>query len=444
MGQNKLLKIVSTTLLVFLTIILSSPSLAQQISTQSTQAELQKQLDEIQKQIDAYQQQLSEIKGQKNTLQNKINQLKKQQASLNLQIQATNLKIDTLDAQISDTVNAIADNEAKQRQLQGDISGYVRLINQKDKYPFLYVVVSKGNLSDALSELENYAAIAENLRSALDQARRVKSQLEDLTQNLTGQQDEAKNFLSVKILQQQQLKSSVSEQNAVLQQTKGREADYQIVLNDTQKRAGEIRSRIYELLGISGQITFGEALKIAQLASQATGVRPAFLLAILTQESNLGKNVGTCNRLGDPPEKSWTVVMKPDRDQQPFLQITGELGLDPNITPVSCPMRDKRGKQIGWGGAMGPAQFIPSTWMGYKDKVAQFTGKAVANPWDIRDAFLAAAIKLKAGGADGTRQGEWDAAMRYFSGGTNTRYRFYGDNVLVLADKYQTDIDALK
>src|SRR3989344_5421231 len=256
MGQNKLLKIVSTTLLVFLTIILSSPSLAQQISTQSTQAELQKQLDEIQKQIDAYQQQLSEIKGQKNTLQNKINQLKKQQASLNLQIQATNLKIDTLDAQISDTVNAIADNEAKQRQLQGDISGYVRLINQKDKYPFLYVVVSKGNLSDALSELENYAAIAENLRSALDQARRVKSQLEDLTQNLTGQQDEAKNFLSVKILQQQQLKSSVSEQNAVLQQTKGREADYQIVLNDTQKRAGEIRSRIYELLGISGQITF--------------------------------------------------------------------------------------------------------------------------------------------------------------------------------------------
>ena len=30
-------------------------------------------------------------------------------------------------------------------------------------------------------------------------------------------------------------------------------------------------------------------------------MRPAFLLAILTQESDLGKNVGTCNRAGDPP-----------------------------------------------------------------------------------------------------------------------------------------------
>jgi hypothetical protein len=79
--------------------------------------------------------------------------------------------------------------------------------------------------------------------------------------------------------------------------------------------------------------------------------------------------------------------------------------------------------------------------MGYKDKVSEITGK-LANPWDIRDAFLAAAIKLKAGGA-GSVSGEWAAAMRYFSGSTNTRYRFYGDNVVALATQYQNDIDTL-
>jgi len=42
--------------------------------------------------------------------------------------------------------------------------------------------------------------------------------------------------------------------------------------------------------------------------------------------------------------------MKPDRDQEPFLAITKELGRDPDMTPVSCPMRDKNGKRIGWGG----------------------------------------------------------------------------------------------
>jgi hypothetical protein len=54
---------------------------------------------------------------------------------------------------------------------------------------------------------------------------------------------------------------------------------------------------MYELLGGGKQIDFGEAVTIAKWVSgQVSGVEPAFLLAILTQESSLGKNVGTCNR----------------------------------------------------------------------------------------------------------------------------------------------------
>ena len=79
--------------------------------------------------------------------------------------------------------------------------------------------------------------------------------------------------------------------------------------------------------------------------------------------------------------------------------------------------------------------------MGYKDQVTAISGK-LANPWDIRDAFLAAAIKLQTGGA-GSVDGEWAAAMRYFSGSTNPKYRFYGDNVVATAKQYQSDIDQL-
>jgi hypothetical protein len=81
--------------------------------------------------------------------------------------------------------------------------------------------------------------------------------------------------------------------------------------------------------------------------------------------------------------------------------------------------------------------------MGYCDKVKQYTGKSTANPWDIRDAFLAAGIKLKGDGADGTDDGDWKAAMRYFSGSTNTKYRFYGDNVLATTKQYLQDIAEL-
>jgi hypothetical protein len=57
---------------------------------------------------------------------------------------------------------------------------------------------------------------------------------------------------------------------------------------------------------------------------------------------------------------------------------------------------------------------------------------------------MAAGLLLKNNGADNTKDGQWKAAMRYFSGSTNKRYRFYGDNVLTLTAKYDQDIKDLE
>ena len=131
-------------------------------------------------------------------------------------------------------------------------------------------------------------------------------------------------------------------------------------------------------------------------------------------------------------------TMSPKRDVPHFLNITKALGKDPYKTPVSCPM------SFGWGGAMGPAQFIPSTWVLYKDRVTASTGKT-ADPWNINDAFLAAGLYLADyGAAQQTSNTEWKAAMIYFSGSTSTKYRFYGDSVMSLAKKYQADIDIIE
>lgn len=436
-------KKIALTLAVLLVLVFSSvsaqtpqPSLSVEEKTQ-----LQQQLQEIQNQIDQYQKELSQIQGQKNTLQNKLNLLKKQQAALNLQIKAISLQIKDINDRLADTQEEIAQNTKQIEKIKGQMAELIRVYHQQDDTPALYLFLSQDNLSDVLTEMENLSQIATKLQSLSKLAQDTNAKLAEEKIVLADQQDEAQNLLSIQSLQQGQIAGAATEQSSLLAQTRGQEANYQSVLNDKRKQAAAIQNRLYQLLGVSTQINFGQAVEIAKWASDFTGVRTAFLLAVLTQESNLGKNVGTCNRLGDPPEKSYKVIMKPTRDIQPFLQITADLGMDLEITPVSCPMKNKDGSFNGWGGAMGPAQFIPSTWMGYKDKVVALTGKA-ANPWDIRDAFLAAAIKLKAGGA-GTVAGEWAAAMRYFSGGTNTRYRFYGDNVVAIANKYQVDIDNL-
>ncbi len=408
---------------------------------QQQQNDLQQQLKDIENQIASYQEELKTIQGQKNTLQNKITQLKKQEASLTLQIKATSLRISSLIKEISKTQGSINKNTAKSDALKILLSQLLQTIHIQDQIPFLYVLASKYHISDVLVEIENYSRISNNLGNLLQEIKQVNADLNKQKNDLSERKDEAKNLLSIQTLQKNNLIDAVDQKNTLLVETKGKESEYQASLADSKKQAQAIRGRLYQLLDVANQINFGQAVKIAEWASGQTSVRTAFLLAILTQESNLGKDVGTCNRPGDPPSKSWKAVMKPDRDQEPFLQITKELGLNPDVTPVSCPMKDSKGNKMGWGGAMGPAQFIPSTWLGYKDKITTVVGK-LANPWDIRDAFLAAGLKLSADGAT-SKSGEWAAAMRYFSGGTNSKYSFYGDSVVAQAAKYQSDLDQL-
>ena len=99
---------------------------------------------------------------------------------------------------------------------------------------------------------------------------------------------------------------------------------------------------------------------------------------------------------------------------------------------------------VGYGGAMGPAQFIPSTWMMYKDQIKAVLGKP-GDPWDIKNAFLASGLYLKNAGADQqTYNAEWRPAMIYFAGSVNLKYRFYGDSVMALVAKYEKDIASIE
>ncbi len=404
-------------------------------------AALQKQLDELNQQIAQYQNELKTTQSEKNTLANKIKQLQVQQKALQAQIQSTNLLIGNLNSQIDDTQKTIAVTQSKADRLKASMSQTLLMIYEKDRKPLAEALVNDDGLSGFFKEMDNTKQLTDDLSAHVEEQRKIEEQLQVQNNQLQAQNEDAKNLLAIKALQAGELSSKIGEQNTLLSQTKGKEAAYSNLINDKQAEAARIRGQLYPLTGATTQVTFGQAVDIANSVSKLTGVRAAFLLSVLTQESNLGKNVGTCNRKGDPASKSWKAVMKPDRDQEPFKTITSELGLDIDTTPVSCPMF-QNGKQVGWGGAMGPAQFIPSTWMGYRAKVTAMTGKP-ANPWDINDAFIAAAIKLKSQGATAGGDGEWRAAMLYFSGSTNTQFRFYGDQVVARANTYQQQIDQL-
>ncbi|MGC8651201.1 MAG: lytic murein transglycosylase [Minisyncoccia bacterium] len=411
-------------------------------------AQLEKQLAEIEQEIAQQEKILATTQQQKATLQNKINQLKQQASKLALQIKSTNVNLNYLNVQIDETTASIAKTTNSINQTKDNLASLLQSLYQLKQTSLVEMLLGTNQLSEFFDYANALNSLQEKIQNNITELNNLRVTLDNQNQKLSSDREATQSLLAMQLLQKDKLAQTQKEQSNLLDITKGNEAKYQQILQASRQKANEIRSRIYDLLGVKTQVTFGEALDIANWVSSRLNIRPAFLLAILTQESNLGKNVGTCNRPGDPYEKSWQVVMKPD-SRDAFVQITKELGLDPNTTPISCPINDpKRGMIAGknsWGGAMGPAQFMPKTWLAYKDKVAQTTGHTTPNPWDVRDSFTAAALYLANWGAtQKTSNAEWRAAMIYFSGSTNTRYRFYGDNVMAIASKYEQDIAALQ
>ncbi|XOB41431.1 MAG: lytic murein transglycosylase [Candidatus Nealsonbacteria bacterium] len=407
---------------------------------------LENELKELEEQLLLIENDIEKTEKEKKTLQNDIYLLRRRVQSLNIQIQQSNTMIQDITIQIDDTEGSIEQTSLKIEESKERLSVILRKINQEDKKSIIEIFLTEENLSDFFENLTALETLNNNSRELLIDIKSLKFSLEGQKESLDEEKMDLETIVKVRLLQRQESSQLKSEQESYLKLT---EEQYQNQLKEkeeTEKRASDIRARIFELIGVPKAPTFGEAYEIAKYVSGITGVRSALILAVLTQESNIGKNVGQCYLTDTTTGKGKRITsgkielktMNPTRDLPYFLEICQKLGRDPLSTPVSCPM------SIGWGGAMGPAQFIPDTWgnprYGYGQKVKEVTGRE-ADPWDIRDAFLASGLYLRDLGA---KTNEFKAVMRYFSGYRWSKWEeFYGRSVLAIAANYEKDIKEL-
>ena len=403
---------------------------------------LEQELKKLEEEIYKYDQDIEKTEQEKETLENKISSLKSKIKKLDLQIYQGSIVIKDLGLQIKDTENSIEKTSLKIEETKKRLAVILRTIYEEDQKPLIEILLSDG-FSEFFDDLVALEALNTSSKQLLENIKSLKVTLENQKKSLDEEKGATERQLQIQTIQKQESEKARKDQEYFLKLT---EAEYQKYLKEREgiaQKAQEIRSRIFELIGVPEAPTFGEAYDIAKFVSAQTGVRPALLLAVLTQESNIGKNVGQCFvtnlQNGDGVKlktgQAVSKVMNPSRDIPYFMEIVQVLGRDPKNTPVSCPM------SIGWGGAMGPAQFIPSTWANpqynYGQKVAELTGKT-ADPWNIKDAFLAAGLYLKNLGAESN---EFRAVMKYFSGSSWSKWEeFYGNSVLSIAKQYEEDI----
>ena len=379
---------------------------------------------------------------QKNTgtLTGDVKYLNAQINALKTKVKARALVIAQLKVSIKEKSKKIEGLSEKIENQYESLGQLIRNTNDFDNENLVHLLLSDANLSDFYGDLESYSSLKQAIKVSVDEIKGIKTDTETEKKDLEKKQN-AETDAKVELeASQKKVAQTEAEKKKLLSLSKNKEAEYKKLAAEKKAKADKIRSALFSLRD-SKAIPFGTALEYARQAEKATGVRPAFVLAILTQETNLGANVGTCNRATDPETKSWRVIMKPDRDIPPFERITTALGISPEGLPLSCPWKG------GWGGAMGPSQFIPSTWELYAKKIAAALSiSGMPNPWEPKHAFFASSIYLGELGADnGGFTAERTAALKYYAGGNWNKKAnaFYGDGVMKKATSIQADIDLL-
>jgi len=425
--------------IVFLVSALTGLSLAAPLSLEEKQR-LEGQLRELDKQIGETEGIVSQYREQGKTLKQEIDIFNKDIHKTNLQIKAVGLTINKLDGEIGENEREVKITETKLVGSREGLRGALQTIYEQESQTVVEILLHSPSIAHFFSGINDLLAVQENLQISLNKAVTARNQLLDEQEDLALRRADQEHLRLSRDSQKRELEGKKKNKKELLDVTRGQESKYQEILDISRKTAAQIRNRIFEFLG-GGQLTFEQAYQLAKNAADLAGLRPALILAVLDKESALGRNVGQCN---------YKEVMHPRRDLPLFLEIVNELGVSPDSVTVSCPI----GYDGAYGGAMGPAQFIPSTWKIYKEQIASLSGSHPPSPWRNLDAFIGTALYLKDAyhssacvsyGQEIPDQAqslqERCAAARYYAGKRWHRYRWtYGERVLNKARQFEEDI----
>lgn len=419
---------------------------------------LETELQNVERQILTQERLVEDKRSERQTLERDINIIESEIKKAQLGIQARALAIEQLSDQIGEkgvVLDILSDKLNKQQESLADL---VRKSAQSEEFSLVEVLLSKESFSEFFTDVAKFKSIKESLNESLGVLHGIRRDTVEQKYQLEGKQETEAEMIRIQELQKREIELKEEEKSKILTVTKGEENQYKALLDSQRKTASQLRDALFNLLGGGGGIAFPEAVRLAKYASGVTGVDAALILAILEQETNIGSNLGSCLFTDSHSGKG---VMHPDRDEPVFLALAKALGFDPYSRTVSCPII-QNGTRVGWGGAMGPSQFIPSTWAIYgglvnrgngweydssSDAIRRINGgSSPANPFNNQDAFIATALLMRDNGANGSYAGDRTAALRYYAGwggATNPANAFYGDQVMNRKSRLAQEIQIL-
>jgi len=377
-------------------------------------------------------------------------------------IRSRDIEIKKILTRIADQKQRVSTVEKKADDARGSIANLIREKNALDNYSVVEAVFSRQSLSGFFADITNFDILRDRLQADFEAYNVLKEEIIEEQSELAEEESRQRELAEQQELQKKQLEKTRAEQKVLRDISKETEKQYEELIAEKEAAKKALRARLFTTA--SGQkISFGDAYDIIRPYEKALGVDAAFILAVLFQESGwggkIGGNIGQCtynqyNAHGGT--RNGKQVMSASQ-QANFLTIMSDLGRDPSTQKISCPIPTDG----AYGGAMGPAQFMPNTWMEVRNQAARYIGTSGPNmsPFSNRDAFIASGTYLRnhyysascskyatdyAHIRSAKSLREKCAAARYYAGGNWFKFRnTYGESVQSRANRFRSDIATL-
>jgi peptidoglycan hydrolase CwlO-like protein len=401
--------------------------------------ETRKNLNQELTKIDDLSKSKQETDIQVRTLSKEIDSLDKEIDSAQKSLDTTNQDIESIQAELSETRAYISTLEQTIRAQKALIREYVSSLYVQKDVSLFEVILSQDQLSDLLGSVQKTGVMQDSITESITLISAKEKEIVAEKKHLFDKEEELMALKQSQERQKSLLQQTQEDKETLLAQTKGQQSEYEALLKESFATKQNLLNSIIVLGGGTdgrpGAISLEEAYALAAANAARLGnkIRPEYLVGVMKIESGLGGNVGRSfykdSLSGCAAREGNTTKLNFTKEEQAFEKITSALGI-PLTQPVSgCPYP----KYIGTGGAMGPAQIMPATWLGYESKLRELKGGASVNPWNMEDAMLAMGMVLlgKVGNQSiaGNDELERRAALCYL-GGCNVKNMWYADKVL--------------
>ena len=224
-------------------------------SSAQTATEIQNKIEEkdseikrLEKEIASYQSQIEGLNKQKSSLQGEIKELDLTRKKLNADISVTENKIEKTNLKIKDLNLDIGGKEKSINNNVETIRQGLRSLSELEDKSIVETLLSDENYSTIWTDLDNMASLRDNLRKNTAKLRATKNILEDTKAETIAAKNELTKLKTQLSDQQKIVVQNTNEKNKLLKQTQNNEANYQKLLKErvVQKEAFEKELENYE------------------------------------------------------------------------------------------------------------------------------------------------------------------------------------------------------